>query len=205
MRRRPAGLRQPGAELDEFVLITHSLGSRATLDAMQRLTNIPVDFRSAAQADGRHSSRAATSRCSCCPTSCRCSRPGARASRWWARSAAYCGPSATKPGRFFGKTEIIAFSDPNDLMSYPVPDKFADKYIESGCARASPTSPSTWSPVNSLLGPGRRRQPAQRASGLRRRRAGRRPCWPTVPATRTWHRSWPSRCTWRETDESLMH
>ena len=27
---------------DQFVLITHSLGSRATLDAMQRLTNIPV-------------------------------------------------------------------------------------------------------------------------------------------------------------------
>ena len=29
-------------QLDDFVLITHSLGSRATLDAMQRLTNLPV-------------------------------------------------------------------------------------------------------------------------------------------------------------------
>ena len=27
---------------DDFVLITHSLGSRATIDAMQRLTNMPV-------------------------------------------------------------------------------------------------------------------------------------------------------------------
>ena len=40
---------------------------------------------------------------------------------------AYCGPNPTKPGRFFAKTELIAFSDPNDLMSYPMPDKFADK------------------------------------------------------------------------------
>jgi hypothetical protein len=28
--------------LDDFVLVTHSLGSRATLDAMQRMTNLPV-------------------------------------------------------------------------------------------------------------------------------------------------------------------
>src|SRR5215213_857018 len=29
-------------QLDDFVLITHSLGSRATIDAMQRMTNLPL-------------------------------------------------------------------------------------------------------------------------------------------------------------------
>jgi hypothetical protein len=32
--------------------------------------------------------------------------------------------------------QIIAFSDPNDLMSYPVPDQFADRYIESRLCRS---------------------------------------------------------------------
>jgi hypothetical protein len=30
-------------------------------------------------------------------------------------------PNPTTPGRFLEETQIIAFSDPNDLMSYPVP------------------------------------------------------------------------------------
>jgi hypothetical protein len=67
-------------EMDDFVLVTHSLGSRATLDAMQRLTNVPVtdDPRIRRVAD-RFAEREI--RCSCCRTSCRSWRRGARGSR----------------------------------------------------------------------------------------------------------------------------
>ena len=50
---------------------------------------------------------------------------------------AYCGPNPTKPGRFFAKTELIAFSDPER------PDELPGARTSSpiatsirGCARA---------------------------------------------------------------------
>lgn len=33
--------------------------------------------------------------------------------------------------RFFSATSIIAFSDPNDLLSYAIPDGFAENYLDS--------------------------------------------------------------------------
>ena len=120
------------------------------------------------------------------------------------QTAAYCGPNATKPGRFFGKTEIIAFSDPNDVMSYPVPDKFADKYIESRLCPSVTNVTINVVPVNSLLGLGDVANPLnahlgydadERVGGLMAHGAGNPNVAPIVA----------DRCTWRETDESLMH
>ena len=105
--------------------------------------------------------------------------------------AAYCGPGAAKPGRFFAKTELIAFSDPNDLMSYPVPDKFADKYIESRLCPSVTNVTINVVAVNSLLGIGDVANPLsahlgyaadERVGGLLAKGAG----------TRVWRRSWPS-------------
>ena len=52
------------------------------------------------------------------------------------------------------KTQIIAFSDPNDLMSYPVPDKFAGQYIESRLCPCVTNVTINVAAVNSLLGLG---------------------------------------------------
>ena len=178
-------------QLDDFVLITHSLGSRATLDAMQRLTNLPVsaDPRLKRIADNFATRDIQVFMLSNQLPLLEAGREGQQVT---GQIGAYCGPDATKPGRFFDKTEIIAFSDPNDLMSYPVPDKFADKYIESRlcpsvtnvtinvvdgelAARAWATSPTRWARISAT--------PPTSGSAA---------CSPRAPATRTWRRSWPS-------------
>ncbi|WP_427550987.1 hypothetical protein ACQE3D_15805 [Methylomonas sp. MS20] len=48
------------------------------------------------------------------------------------QSAAYCRADGAKYAeRIMAKTSIIAFSDPNDLLSYAIPHDFANKYLDS--------------------------------------------------------------------------
>ena len=53
------------------------------------------------------------------------------------QEASYCTPEgANFKKRMVSETDIIAFSDPNDLLSYGIPPGFAEKYIDSRlCAR----------------------------------------------------------------------
>jgi hypothetical protein len=190
-------------QIDDFVLITHSLGSRATLDAMQRLTNLPVS------ADPRLKQIAETFAARDIQVFMLSNQlplleAGREGQQVTGQIAAYCGPGATKPGRFFNKTEIIAFSDPNDLMSYPVPDKFADRYIESRLCPSVTNVTINVVTVNSLLGLGDIANPLgahlgyagdERVGGLMANGAGHPGVAPIVA----------ERCTWRQTDESLMH
>lgn len=45
---------------------------------------------------------------------------------------AYCLPGGSKYGqRIFKRVNIVAFSDPNDILSYAIPQEFADKRIDS--------------------------------------------------------------------------
>ena len=118
---------------------------------------------------------------------------------------AYCGPSPTKPGRFFAKTEIIAFSDPNDLMSYPVPDKFADKYIEFAPVPERHQRDHQRGRGELAARAGRRRQPAGARIWATPPTSGSAACWPRVPGIPTSRRSWPSAAPGSATDESLMH
>jgi hypothetical protein len=48
------------------------------------------------------------------------------------QKAAYCQPGGEKYNqRMLARTPIIAFSDPNDLLSYAIPHGFAEKYLDS--------------------------------------------------------------------------
>ena len=104
------------AETDDFVLITHSLGSRATLDAMQAMTNLPIteDPRVRAIADDFRTREVQVFMLSNQLPLLEAGREGQQVV---GRIGEFCGPGATNPGRFFAKTQIVAFSDPNDLMS----------------------------------------------------------------------------------------
>jgi hypothetical protein len=53
------------------------------------------------------------------------------------QEASYCKPEgANFKKRMVSETDIIAFSDPNDLLSYGIPPGFAEKYIDSRlCAK----------------------------------------------------------------------
>jgi hypothetical protein len=48
------------------------------------------------------------------------------------QDASYCEANGVNyKKRMFSETDIIAFSDPNDLLSYGIPHEFAEKYIDS--------------------------------------------------------------------------
>jgi hypothetical protein len=188
--------------IDDFVLVSHSLGSRAVLDAMQRLANLPVsaDPKLKYIADNFKNRDLQVFMLSNQLPLLEAGREGQQVT---GEVAAYCGPGPAKPGRFFAKTELIAFSDPNDLMSYPVPDKFADRYIESRLCPSVTNVTINVVAVNSLLGLGDVANPLsahlgyaadERVGGLLAKGAGHPGVAPIVA----------ERCTWRATDESLM-
>ena len=46
--------------------------------------------------------------------------------------AEYCSPDGElRSQQILGKLPIYAFSDPNDILSYPIPPNFADEYLDS--------------------------------------------------------------------------
>jgi hypothetical protein len=189
-------------ETDDFVLITHSLGSRAVLDAMQRLTNLPLtaDPRLKRISDQFVARDVQVFMLSNQLPLLEAGREGQQVT---GQIGAYCGPGATKPGRFFRKTQLIAFSDPNDIMSYPVPDRFAERFIESRLCPSVTNVTINVARVSSVLGMGEVANPLsahtgydadERVGALLARGVGHPGVAPIVA----------QRCSWRETDESLM-
>lgn len=188
--------------LDDFVIISHSLGSRAVLDALQRLTNLPIDAdpRLRSIADSFRQRDLQIFMLSNQLPLLEAGREGQQVTN---QVAAYCGPNPTKPGRFFARTELIAFSDPNDLMSYPIPDQFADRHVDSRLCPSVTNVTINVVSVNSLLGLGDVANPLsahtgyaadERVGGLMAQGAGHPDVAPIVA----------ERCTFRATDESLM-
>ena len=84
---------------------SHSLGSRAALDAMQRLTNLPVsaDPRLQGIADDFKAREVQVFMLSNQLPLLEAGREGQQVVD---QVGAYCGPSATKAGRFFAKTQL---------------------------------------------------------------------------------------------------
>jgi hypothetical protein len=56
--------------------------------------------------------------------------------------------------RLFGELRIIAFSDPNDLFSYPLPPWFLDEHLDSRICPTLTNVVLNVAPVNDLFGLG---------------------------------------------------
>ena len=78
----------------------------------------------------------------------------------------YCRPSgAHYDNRFLRSLSIYAFSDPNDILSYPIPPKFVEEYIDSRlCPRPTNISINIAKPI-SLLGLGEFANPIRAHDG----------------------------------------
>ncbi len=192
------------AGIDDFVLITHSLGSRATIDALERLANLnlPHDPRTnALAANFRQRDVEIFMMSNQLPLL----ESGREPQTVTGEDKQYCPAGAPKADqRFFAQTELIAFSDPNDVMSYPIPDLFAERYIDSRLCPLVTNVTINVAPVSSLLGLGTAANPLtahvgydadERVGALIAHGAGTPDVAPIVT----------KRCSWRETDESLMH
>ena len=130
---------------DNYVLISHSLGSRITIDGMQRIAsilaspenNLPESKKinlSTKAIEALQNKRIPIFMLS---NQLPMLQLGRELPEVAGQEASFCTPEgANFKKRMVSETDIIAFSDPNDLLSYGIPPGFAEKYIDSRlCAR----------------------------------------------------------------------
>ncbi|MFO1068241.1 MAG: hypothetical protein U1E14_06925 [Geminicoccaceae bacterium] len=191
-------------DVDELAIITHSLGSRATLDALARIA------KALPEADERYRSFANSLRqhdltVFMLSNQLPLLEAGANRAPITGQADQFCGDASPRAAeRFVRNLNVVAFSDPNDLMSYPVPEAWARKYLDSRlCANVTNIDINV-ATISSVLGIGNLANPLaahtgyaadERVGGILAKGMGTPNVAPIVA----------ERCTWRATDERLMN
>jgi hypothetical protein len=143
---------------DDFIFISHSLGSRITIDGLQRLASLfanpekfaPIGAKITIYPDGGFEGSMpdgqkliVTSKAIEALRNKRIPifmmsnqlpmlQLGRELPEVTHQIANYCEPSGSNyASRMLSETSIIAFSDPNDLLSYAVHSDLKDKYLDS--------------------------------------------------------------------------
>jgi hypothetical protein len=115
---------------DDYIFITHSLGSRITSDALQRIAVL-------IKSDPKFSDRVRTLEEKTFPffmlsNQLPLLQLGQPEPKVHGQIEEICRDGSPRAGeRLFRQTRMIAFSDPNDVFSYAIPPKFFDQYIDS--------------------------------------------------------------------------
>jgi hypothetical protein len=191
------------AALDSFVFITHSLGSRATIDSLQRTADV-LPKLDPAYAPVAAAIRDWDLQVFMLSNQLPLLQAGAPPQRITGEVAQFCGPGAPRAdARFVKVLRAVAFSDPNDLMSYPVPEAWAERYLDSRLCtevtnidiniaqvRSLPVIGTAANPLEAHLG----YAADERVGGILAKGIGHPGVAPIVA----------ERCAWRETDEALM-
>jgi len=192
-------------DIDEFVFITHSLGSRITTDGLQRLTRV-LEEAGAERPEVRRvtqSFRERDVKIFMLANQLPLLQSGLEPASVRSAVPAHCLPEgADFASRLFRETELIAFSDPNDLLSYPIPDAFVRDHVDSRLCPKQVNVTINIAPVRSVLGLGEFANPLsahvdydddERVIGLITRGIGQ----PETAAVVT------ERCSWLEVGEDL--
>jgi hypothetical protein len=190
---------------DEFVFITHSLGSRITTDGLTRLTRV-VETEGVDRPEIRRVSQSLQERdvkVFMLANQLPLLQSGLEPASVQGEMPAFCRPGgADFSKRLFKETELIAFSDPNDLLSYPIPDAFVRDHVDSRLCPKQVNVTINITPVRSVLGLGEFANPLsahvdydddERVIELITRGIGQPETSPVVK----------ERCTWLEVGEDL--
>ncbi len=137
---KPCELLAPGrfknAEKDDYIFISHSLGSRITIDALQRiarLVNNKEFMKKFPELEKlHHAIQDKDVTIFMLSNQLPLLQLGRSLPEVINEHAKYCSPKGSNYAeRFANQTHIVAFSDPNDLLSYAIPDGFKNKYLDS--------------------------------------------------------------------------
>lgn len=113
---------------DHYAVVSHSLGSRITIDGVQRIA-AHIGRR---DQDFKDVLKQKTIPIFMMSNQLPMLQLGRKSPEVTGQHEAYCQPTGDKYGhRVVSSTPIIAFSDPNDLLSYAIPNGFVEKYIDS--------------------------------------------------------------------------
>jgi len=132
---------------DNYVIISHSLGSRIVMDGTQRIASLlatPEKHFSSNQKPNLSIKAIEALQSKRIPffmlsNQLPMLQLGRELPEVAGQEASYCDPKGVNyKKRMLKETEIVAFSDPNDLLSYGLPPGFAEKYIDSRlCAKVT--------------------------------------------------------------------
>jgi hypothetical protein len=192
-------------DVDEFAFITHSLGSRITTDGLTRLTQV-VEMAEAELPEVRRvlqSFRERDVKIFMLANQLPLLQSGLEPAGVQGAVPSFCrADGADFADRLFQQTELVAFSDPNDLLSYPIPDAFVRDHVDSRLCPKQVNVTINIAPVRSVLGFGDFANPLaahvdydddERVIGLITRGIGQPETAPVVE----------ERCTWLEVAEDL--
>ena len=118
---------------DSYAFVSHSLGSRITIDGLQRIASIIGN----GDHDNYYVDVAKAMKDKEIPIYMMSNQLpmlqlGRALPAIYNENDAYCKVDGSHyQDRLFAKTSIIAFSDPNDLLSYAIPHDFVSKYLDS--------------------------------------------------------------------------
>ncbi len=131
-----SGLNASQVVEDNYVFVSHSLGSRITIDGMQFITaeihNAVKDKKVDGYADLITGLKSKTIPLYMLSNQLPMLQLGRELPKVTNQKENYCTKGAPHyEDRLVNKTSIIAFTDPNDLLSYAIPPGFSDKYLDS--------------------------------------------------------------------------
>ena len=120
---------------DQYAFVSHSLGSRITMDGMQRIAAVledRVELGDFYQKQIIEAVKQKTMPIYMMSNQLPMLQLGRSLPEVSMQKESYCEEEGDKYSeRMVKKTPIIAFSDPNDLLSYAIPYGFAEKYLDS--------------------------------------------------------------------------
>ncbi len=121
---------------DDILISTHSLGSRVALDSMETLgtlrDSLSGDLKARAGLQALDSLRDKDITFFMLANQLPLLQMGQPAPTITKQTAQYCGPTASKiKARWFKGVHIVAFSDPNDILSYAIPQSFTADFMDS--------------------------------------------------------------------------
>lgn len=140
-------------EEDDFAFVTHSLGSRVMIDVAQELGEWSAQQTDPGFIAMRELWQNRELSLYMMANQLPLLELGRKRAAVRGEIDAYCRPGGKHyQKRLFGRMAIFAFSDPNDLLSYPVPPNFVDRYMDSRlCPRITNVTLNVAEPV-SLFG-----------------------------------------------------
>ena len=119
---------------DDIVLATHSLGSRAAVDALQQAAGQVAATINFTERGQRLTTKLKNTQVTLFMLSNQLPllEAGLPRQEVTGQHATYCAEGAARyDERFLQRLNMVAFSDPNDILSYPVPIAWVDQYLDS--------------------------------------------------------------------------
>ena len=127
-----SGSRVQQLKEDDYAIITHSLGSRIAIDTLRFFGEWALTQETEKFIELRNIYSSMEIPVYMLANQLPLLELGRKRATVRGQIGKYCRPDGElRSQRILGKLPIYAFSDPNDLLSYPIPPNFADEYLDS--------------------------------------------------------------------------